>query len=529
MPKKKKQVKQKKTQTKQKKIIKRKKTTKRKSIRKSIQKKQTKQKKETREKPPIERFRKSDIPKLNYGIIHSQVGFADGVSIVINQVESVMVENMGIHKSNIYYLTGKAKTPSPYIRQKSVLWHRSRTNNLINKHFTRGFGGALSEKIELAILKAKQEIKKFISEKKIDVIIAHNTSHPINFITSVALSRYYRDEIANNKIPPKYILWWHDSHLERERYAKPSSDIRNYLLEGVPGKYVEYIVFINRLQLEMAQKYLLELNKRSQGYYEKLIHNHTVIYNTATTLISTLEDLETEKFTERTATFLEEYKINNLLKENNLKLANVQFCLQHTRIVPRKRIDFALEYSYELFAKLKKEKKKKAMIFFVSGPSGDEKGNYKGQLIKLNKKLAKKYNTNKFFLVFAEDFGYAKMSFEEIPLIISRLGGIATYFSEIEGFGNNLLEVLAAGIIPAVYTYPVFIKDIAKYKFKAVLLDRFEVTPESINKMIHVIKSDRVKKVWANTNLEILKRRFSHEIITPKLKRAILRRRILRH
>ena len=101
------------------------------------------------------RLRKKDIPKLNYGIIHSQVGFADGVSIVMNQVEQVMVENMGIPKSNIYYLVGKAKTPSPYIRQSNILWQKNWTNKLLNKYFNTGFGGSLSEKIEFAILKAK--------------------------------------------------------------------------------------------------------------------------------------------------------------------------------------------------------------------------------------------------------------------------------------------------------------------------------------------------------------------------------------
>ncbi len=473
------------------------------------------------------RFKKKNIPKLNYGIIHSQVGFADGVSIVMKQVESVMVNNLLIPKSNIYYLTGKAKTSSPYIRQKNIIWHKNRTNQLINKHFNKGFGGALSEKIEQAIWKAKQEIKEFINNKKIDVIIAHNASHPVNFIMSIALSRYYRDEIQAKRKTPKYILWWHDSHLERERYSKPSHDIRNYLLEGVPGKYIEYIVFINSLQFEGAQKYILEIDKRNPGYYNYLLHNHTVIYNTTTTTINTIEDLENEKFTERTEKFLNEFKINELLKKNRLKLNDVQFCLQHTRIVPRKRIDFALEYAYKLFSKLKKKKIRKAMIFLVSGYHGDETGNYKKELLKLSKKLSKKYKTNKFFLIFSEDHKNTKILFEEIPIIIRKLGGITTYFSEIEGFGNNLLEVLAAGLIPVVYTYPVFIKDLAKYKFKVVSLNKFEVTPESIKEMIKVIESDRIKTMWANQNLEILKKRFSHEIIAPKLKRAILRKRTM--
>ena len=236
-------------------------------------------------------FRRKDIPNLNYGIIHSQMSFSDGVSIVMNQIESVMINNLGIPKSNIHYLVGKAKNPDSYIKQENILWHKNKVNQLLNLHFNKGFGGTLSEKIEHAIWEAKEEIKKFITNKKIDVIIAHNTSHPVNFITAIALSRYYRDEIDSGKKVTKYILWWHDSHLERDRYLNPSRDIRNYLLEGVPGKYVEYIIFINKLQFEQAQQYIKEIDSRNPGTYEKLLKNHVVIYNTATTIINTLKKL----------------------------------------------------------------------------------------------------------------------------------------------------------------------------------------------------------------------------------------------
>ncbi|MBD3252646.1 hypothetical protein GF386_02865 [Candidatus Pacearchaeota archaeon] len=487
-------------------------------------KKETKKSKKSK-KLKLQNFRKKDVPKLNYGIVHSQVGFSDGVSIVMSQIEKIMINNLGISKSNIYYLVGKAKTPGPYIRQKRVFWHKTKTNRTVQRHFEEGFGGALSEKIEAKIKIAKQEIKKFIDDKKIDVLIIHNSSHPVNFISSIAVSRYYRDQINKGKKTPKYILWWHDSHLERERFAKPAMDVKKYLLEGVPGRYVEYIVFINKQQFHNAQEYFKELDERSPGLYDTLFHNHAVIYNTATAFINTVDDLKSVKYRERVDKFLEDFKINELLTINKLKLDDVQFCLQHTRIVPRKRIDFALEWTYELFSKLKEKKLYKGFIFFISGHHGDEFSDYKKELIKLNKELSKKYNTKRFFLVFAEDCPKANISFEEIPVIIRKLGGIGTYFSEIEGFGNNLLEMLAAGIIPAVYTYPVFITDIAKYKFKIVLLDKFEVTPESIKEMVNVIKSKRIKMTWANKNLEILRKKLSHEIIAPKLTRAIIRKR----
>ena len=295
------------------------------------------------------KFLRKQIPKLNYGVIHSQVGFADGVSIVMQQIEDVMVEDMNIPKSNIHYLVGETKHQSPRIRKCKVLWHKNPTVKMMLKNFDQGYGGQKSEKIEKSILEAKEEIKKFVEEKKIDILIVHNSSHPVNFISSVALSRYYRDQIKAKKKTPKYILWWHDSHLERTRFAKPSQDVKQYLLEGVPGSYVEYILFINSLQFDMARKYVLELDKKSPGFYENILQNHDVIYNTATMTINSYDELENKKLTERTEMFLQKFKINTLLKRNKLDLSDVQFVLQHTRVVPRKRIDFALRYSYELF------------------------------------------------------------------------------------------------------------------------------------------------------------------------------------
>ncbi|MBR9704696.1 hypothetical protein GOV12_04745 [Candidatus Pacearchaeota archaeon] len=462
------------------------------------------------------------ISKMNIGVIHSQVGFDDGVSIVMEQVEEVMSKNLNIPKSNIFYLVGKSKKSLKRITEKEVLWHKNSTNSLLNFHYNKGFGGALSEKIEQSIGLAKEAIKEFVYGKKIDILIVHNSSHPVNFVSSVAISRFYRDEINLGKKPPRYILWWHDSHLERERYKNPSRDIKNYLLEGVPGKYVNYIVYINRLQFENSQKYLKELDSRSPGFYKKLIKNHTVIYNTATTYINKFSDLHKEEYSLGVERFLKDYKIKEIIEKNKISLKDIQFCLQHTRIVKRKRIDFALEYCYEIFERLKSEKMSKAFVFLVSGPSGDEAGDYKKELIELNKKLRKDYNTDKFFLIFSED-KKSDISFEDIPPLIARLGGFSTYFSEVEGFGNNLLEVFASGLIPVLYAYPVYLKELSEHNFRAVELNKFEIFPESIEKLLNYLKDDDSKRNAANYNIKTLKKEFSHRTIAPKLRRAIIR------
>ncbi|MFT4343252.1 MAG: glycosyltransferase [Candidatus Woesearchaeota archaeon] len=471
------------------------------------------------------RIRKKDIPKLRVGVLHSQYGYPDGVSIVMSQVEHVMVDYMGIQKENVFYLAGKAKRKTENVFQQDILWDMNRTNRIMLARFDKGFGGHYNEIIEKAIQKARIEIEKFIKKNKIDVLIAHNASLPVNFISSIALSRYYRNAIRKGEKTPKYILWWHDGHTERKEYSNPAPDVQEYLLEGVPGKHVEYIIFINSMQFSDAEKYFITLNKRKPGYHEMLEVNHDIVYNTTSTFIESYEDLESDKDLGHVNQFLSDFKVDEKIREKNLKLEDTQFVLQHTRIVPRKRIDFAIKYCYELLSKLKKKKMHKAMYFFISGHTGQKSRQTRSALKRLNNKLAKKYGIDTFFLVFAEDYPNTKITFEEYPKIFAKLGGITTYFSEIEGFGNNLLEVLASGLVPIVYTYPVFKQDIAKFKFKVIALDKFEIDNESIKKTIDIIKNTRKRKIWVNRNLTILNKKFQHRIIQRKLTRAIIKKR----
>ncbi|MCK4997358.1 hypothetical protein KAS08_03560 [Candidatus Pacearchaeota archaeon] len=464
---------------------------------------------------------KKDIPKLKYGVVHSQVGFSDGVSIVMEQVENVMRENLKVPKENIFYLVGKTSKKELRITEDEVLWDRHKVNRKMLGNFESGYGGHLSERIEASILKAKIRIENWVKENKIDILIVHNSSHPVNFISSVALSRYYRDAIARGRKTPKYILWWHDSHLEREHFSRPSNDVRKYLLEGVPGRFVEYIIFINNLQLRSVKKYFLEIDKKYKGFYKKILSNHNVAYNTTGTFINSFRDIDAMDNGTRVKRFIRDFDIKGFLGREGLRLKDTLFCLQHTRIVERKRIDFALKYCYELLEK----SKKKALYFLVSGQADVTGAKYKRELIKLNKKLAKETG-KRVFLIFAEDYyDKTKLSFDEYPRIFARLGGFSTYFSEVEGFGNNLLEVLASGLIPVVYKYPVFKKDIEKFNFSLLALDKFEVEDDVLSETLKFLASKKLRHKMVDNNLEILKEYFPHKIIASKLERAIIKKR----
>lgn len=472
-----------------------------------------------RNKEKARQFKKEEIPKLRYGIVHSLFGDPEGVSIVMSQIEEVLNKKLKVPLKNIRYLIGKSKVKSKRITENELLWTKNETNLLMLKNYKTGYGGGSSEKIEETINEAKEVIRRFVRKNRINVLISHNSSHPVNFISSVALSRYYRDELLKGNKTPKYILWWHDSHLERKEFLKPPKDVENYLLQGVPGPFVEYILFINSLQFRDARKYFKKLDNRDPGFYKRMETNQDIIYNTTDVFIEKFGDLQTDKFNESVDNFMKDFKVESLLESKELKLSEVLFCLQHTRILERKRIDFALEFCYTLLENLRKKGRYKAIYFLVSGHNPD--GN-KEKLIQLNKELQEKYGHENIFLIFAEDYyDKTKLTFEEYPKVFSKLKAITTYFSEVEGFGNNLLEVLASGLIPIVYTYPVFKKDISKCEFKLIAFNKFQLSPKKIKEVIDLIFDEDKRREWVNYNLKVLKKNFPHDLIAIKLVQAI--------
>ncbi len=475
----------------------------------------------------FKQFKKEDIPNLRYGILHSQFGFSDGVSIVMSQVEHVMTKYLKIPKKNIFYLVGKSKYKSPQISEKEILWDGHPVNRLMLRYYHKGYGGSKSEKIEKTLEHAKKDIGDFIEKNKIDILVVHNSSHPINFISSIALSRHYRDLVKRGKKTPKYILWWHDSHLERKSFQNPANDIEQYLLEGVPGKYVEYIIFINSLQIERAKKYFTRLDKIKPDFSKQISLNKNVVYNTTDTFIKSFNDLKSRDFNGKVKQFIKDFKVKELLKKHRLRFPEVLFCLQHTRILDRKRIDFALRYCYELIYKLKRKKDVRAIYFLVSGQRDSVERRIKRKLMKLNQRLSKTYPECRVFLVFAEDyFDKTTLVFEDYPKVFAKLKGFSTFFSEVEGFGNNLLEVLASGLIPVIYKYPVFKKDIEKYRLNMVTLDKYEIDEQALSKTIEVVTNTKERRKMIEDNLKILKKNFPHRIMAFRLRQAFTKKRM---
>lgn len=473
----------------------------------------------------LKNFSEKEIPRLRYGMIHCSFGNADGVAIVMKQIEDVLGKKMKVPRRNIFYLVGNSKVKSRQITESAWISDMHPINKLMHlTNYQVGYGGGSSEKIENAIRKAKEIISQWVDKTKPDILIVHNSSHPANFVSSIALSRFYRDRIEQGRKTPKYVLWWHDSHLERKDFMNPPRDVENYLLEGVPGKFVEYTIFINSMQFDKAKEYFEKLDMRNPGFLERMSAHHGIVYNTTDTFIENFRELESSKFNERVSVFMRDFKVKEMLKEKDLKPEDVLFCLQHTRMVPRKRIDFALKYCYELLSRLKEKGLYKGIYFLISGHDVNE--TRKG-LEELNENLKKEYEIETLFLVFAEDYyERTRITFEEYPKIFAKLWGITTYFSDVEGFGNNLLEVLASGLIPVIYKYPVYKKDIEPFNFNLISFDEFELNNKKFEETIKLLRSKKLRSEWVDDNLEILRKNFSHEIVAAKLKDAIVSERV---
>ena len=162
------------------------------------------------------------LSDLRIGIIHSLIGKNDGVSIVIDQTVKAMSKYMKINIGNFFFLAAHS-SPRFNAQTDEVFWHKSDVHKEILINFNNESAEGLDELIHENALYAKKVIKKWVDDNYIDLIIAHNTSHPYNFITAVGLGYYFEELKAEGIIWPKLMVWWHDSYFERSIFANPST------------------------------------------------------------------------------------------------------------------------------------------------------------------------------------------------------------------------------------------------------------------------------------------------------------------
>ncbi len=471
-----------------------------------------------------------NVSHLNIGILHSLIGKNDGVSIVIDQSVEAMVKYMNIPLGNIYYLAAHS-SPRFNAETNDIFWHKSPLHKRIIEYFCREAPCWLEGEIVENALTAKKIIGDFIENHQIDLLIAHNTSHPYNFITATGLGLYLEERRAAGYIWPKVLVWWHDSFFERPQFANPNKVIRKYL-KYLPGLRNDGIVFINRDQVRIARDYFKSYKKADLKEY---FNKHTCVIPNTCDIPWNWKEQDWRNPTKHIAPPLDDYNhsffddigLTGRVEKTGCGIDEAVILLQHTRIVPRKKIETAIDFAFKLAAGFRN---KKCVVLLVSGHSGDEQIEYKKFLRQYFKDKLGEVPKAKVVLVFGEghilsdrdiivDQKFYK--FAEIPSIVAQHGGIGTYFSEIEGFGNNLLEMISCGLPSVINRYPVYQHCIERYGFDLPSITDGILTDEVVNEAHEILTDPLKRNTQVRHNLQILDSRLSHRLMARKIQPLI--------
>ncbi len=473
-----------------------------------------------------------NISHLNIGIIHSLIGKNDGVSIVIDQTVNAMVKDMGIELGNIFFLAAHT-SPRFNAETNDIFWHKNDINKEIIKNFSGDLPEGFDQKIHDKAIEAKGIIANWVDKNNIDLLIAHNTSHPYNFITAVGLG-YYVEELRDQGIVwPKIMVWWHDSYFERELFRNPNPVIKKYL-KYLPGTEIDGIAFINREQPELGRKLFQSLNYPG---VDKFFDDRAEIIPNTSSIDWPWEEAEWDREKliapaqdNYNDTFLRDIGLESEVEKSGFTVEDTVILLQHTRVVPRKKIEIALEFAFKLEKRYLKDNKKKCIALLVSGHSGDEQADYKKFLVDYHNDLMQKNPEANVILIFGEhrilshrDIIVDKKyyNFYEVPSIVASYGGMGTYFSEVEGFGNNLLEMISFGLPVIINKYDIYKSDIEHLGFSFPSVENCYLTDEVIEESYQLLVDYKARNPVVKQNLETLSEKLDHRIIASKMKPLI--------
>ncbi len=469
------------------------------------------------------------VDRLKIGIIHSIIGKNDGVSIVIDQSVKAMLEHMHIPLGNIFFLC--AFSPARFnVETDEIFWHKNEINKLIVEHYSGKPPEKMESMIEENASYAKKIIASFVKKHEIDLLIVHNTAHPYNFITAVGLG-FFMEEKSGKK--PDVIVWWHDSHWERPKFKNPNGVVSKYL-KYLPGDYAKGIIFINSQQASFVQKKSRFLEGENTDDFFK--RQTCVIPNT----YESSWNWKKEKWDSNSfisppqenynKSFFKDIGLIAELGKMAMTADDIVMILQHTRIVPRKKIETAIDLAFGMAGKYKEAGKRKCVVLLVSGHSGDEQEKYKRSLGRYFRIKQKNNPDLKIIFVFGEsvilpereiivDRKYYR--FLDIPSIVASVGGIGTYFSEIEGYGNNLLEMMGAGLPVVVNRYDIYKSDIEPLGFNLPCIDNGNLTQDAIDEAYELLTDIGKRNRLVLHNLKIMGKNLEHQVIAKKLLKII--------
>lgn len=320
----------------------------------------------------------------------------------------------------------------------------------------------------------KEKLHQFIQRFEPKLLIIENAfSLPMNVPLGLALTEL----IAETALPT--IAHHHDFTWERNRFSVSAAE--DYLRASFPPT----LHHINHVVINSFAKRQLALRT-----------------GVASTLIPNVMDFETSL--QETGQFAE-----NLRSELGID-QDAYLLLQPTRIVPRKRIELAIELTRRLNLKC---------CLVITHESGDEGVTYEkylrdyAHLMDVDVRFASER--------FAQERGETSGGSKVYSLKDAYLqADLVTYPSIIEGFGNAFLEAIYYKRPIMISTYEIFKTDIQPKGFELITFADF-IEEQCIQRAEEVLQNKELAEEMVEKNFELGRRHYSYSILEHRLEALI--------
>ncbi len=406
--------------------------------------------------------------ELRIGFVASRLAGTDGVSLEAQKWYEVF---QGMN-CQCFCFCGRTDWPSDraYLSETASFMHDdiARINRQLfkEKHRTSELGCLVTRLKE----DLKGQLREFIARYDINLLIAENVlSLPMNLPLGLATAEY----IAESQIPTighHHDFWW-----ERSRYT--GSPAEDYLRAAFPPTMsaIRHVVINSVAARELAFR---------TGGRSTLIPNMMDFANPPQPPDSYADDLR---------------------QAVGLKTGE-HLILQPTRIVPRKRIERAIE----LVCRLKAD-----CALLVTHDAGDEGYDY----VEYLNELADIMNVR--LLMPTERFDKSRGRTEAGDKIYAisdayHHAALVTYCSMIEGFGNAFLEAIYYQRPLLMSAYEIFSLDIYPKGFKVRSFQEF-IPHDLVRQVERLLQDPEAAAAEAAYNYELAQKHFSFEALEAHL------------
>jgi glycosyltransferase involved in cell wall biosynthesis len=328
-----------------------------------------------------------------------------------------------------------------------------------------------STKIEQFKRHLKNHLYHFSNKFNIQLLIVENAlALPMNVPLGLAITEF----IAETEIPT--IAHHHDFVWERTRYAISAAE--DYLQAAFPPtlRHIQHVVINSYAERELALR---------TGVSASMIPN-------------------VMDFEEGSSTKFDDYAHDMRQK---LEIApDAHLLLQPTRIVPRKRIEQAIELTRRLG---------KTAVLIISHHGGDEGKDYEQYLHEYANLLDVPVRFAADYFAFNRELTNEGKKIYSLADAYSQ-ANLVTYPSRIEGFGNAFLEAIYYRRPIIMNSYEIFKTDIRPKGFSVIGYDNF-IDQACIYAVQKILEDSAQVDEMVTSNYEIGKKYYSYQVLERRL------------